>query len=164
MQHLKDECVFTFPEVDAWVVASTHVDDIFTLANEAGESLRKKIKAELIHHMTVDDQCEISWALDTKIERDAEREILTISQKGYIESLLADYQLSDSKGVDTPMISRFKIEECDLPRSEEDIKEVENFPHQKIIGSLWWLAGISRPDICMATHYAATWSAKRSIK
>ena len=62
------------------------------------------------------------------------------------------------------MIPGFKIEECDLPRSEEDIKEVENFPYQKIIGSLWWLAGISRPDICMATHFAATWSAKPSIK
>ena len=62
------------------------------------------------------------------------------------------------------MCPGFKIEECDLPQTEEEKKEVNEFPHQKIIGSLWWLAQISRPDICMATHYAATWSAQPSAK
>lgn len=151
--HPKDECVFIFRDGDAWVLTFTHVDDIFVLANAKGHSLRDKIKSELGKHMTVEDKDPDS-ALDTKIERDAGAGVLKISQRAYIESLLAEFRVADSEGVDIPMSPGFKTEENDLLKTEEEKKELENFAHYSAIGSLWWIASVSRPDICMATHYA----------
>ena len=37
----------------------------------------------------------------------------------------------------TVMCPGFKIEECDLSQAQEEMKEVNEFPHQNIIGSLW---------------------------
>src|SRR5690606_35906555 len=33
---------------------------------------------------------------------------------------------------------------------------------KNLIGSLWWLALVSRPDICLAVHKCATWQNKPS--
>ena len=58
--HPKDECVYIFREGDAWVLTSSHVDDIFALANKQGCSLREKIKSELSKHMIVEDKGTVS--------------------------------------------------------------------------------------------------------
>ena len=97
VQHLDEECVFTFCEGDAWVIASAHVDEFLTLANDAGIILRTMIKAKLLHYITFD------------------RAEYGVLKSTYSKSLLADFQLSVSRGIDTLMYPNLKIEECDLP-------------------------------------------------
>ena len=42
--------------------------------------------------------------------------------------------------------------EADLPVSENDKAKAAKFPFHQVIGKLWWLALISRPDIVFAVH------------
>ena len=59
------------------------------------------------------------------------------------------------------MVPGFIISDDDAPKTEAEKVEVAKLPCRQIIGSLWWLAGVSRPDIVMATHYASTWTSKK---
>jgi len=83
-RHLNDECVYVFSEGSGWVIIGTHVDDMFPLFNREGRALRDKIFSFLGKHMTLENKGILSFALDTKIERDAEAGILKISQPTYI--------------------------------------------------------------------------------
>ena len=42
------------------------------------------------------------------------------------------------------------------------MREAAKFPIQSMIGKLWWLAHISRPDIYTAVHKVACWQNKPS--
>src|SRR6185312_2821917 len=95
--NMKDECVFMYREKDAWVYVCTHVDDIFVLYNQTGENIRDKIYDAICKHVVVENRGEIMWALSTKLERDAERGILKISQKADIEAMTRELGLEEAK-------------------------------------------------------------------
>jgi hypothetical protein len=139
----------------------THVDDLFPLFNEKGRNIRNKILGELRKKMEIDDKGTLSWALDTKIERDPEVGILKISQRPYIDSLLKEFSMQNANGRDTPAV-QLEITEKDLPQTTEEKTEINKYPFQKLIGKLWWLALISRPDIHCALHKCAIWQNKPS--
>ena len=73
-----------FKENDSFLVLGTHVDDLFCLFNP-GKTLRDKVLAALRAKMEVDDQGTLSFALDMRIQRDVEKDILKLSQRQYID-------------------------------------------------------------------------------
>ena len=113
--------------------------------------------------MQIEDKGLLSFALDTKIERDTRGGILKISQQTYTQNLLKDFLPSDAPPRETPAIVG-EILEDDLPKTEAEKKEVEQMPVRNVIGRLWWLALISRPDIQCALHRCAVWQNKPSRK
>ena len=167
--HLKDECVFIFRDAktNGWLFLSTHVDDLFPLYNPAGKPLRDKILAALGKEVTVEERGDLSWALSTKIERDPVRGILKISQEEDVNSLLRDHGWEQLGEEDTPASDKpedARILESDLPTTESAKAEAAKFPFRQVIGKLWWLALISRPDIVFTVHRCACWQNKPSAK
>ena len=68
--HPKDDCVFIFrDDRGGWLFLSTHVDDLFP----SGKHLRDRVYEALGRVVEVEDRGLLSWALSTKIERDAQR-------------------------------------------------------------------------------------------
>lgn len=96
-QHPKDECVHVYREGEAWTYVCTHVDDIFTLCNDKGRNIRTKIYNAIGKEVIIEDKGEIGWALSTRIERDADKGILKISQKADIEALVRDLGMEDAR-------------------------------------------------------------------
>ena len=82
-----------------------------------------------------------------------------------MRSIVEKYKDLGLKEYDTPAGETDK-ELCDddLPKSIADKQAVAQFPFQEIVGSLWWLVGMSRPDIAVATQKAAKWATKGSIR
>ena len=162
-KHPKDESVYLFREGEGFLFLGTHVDDLFPLFNKQGELIRDKILDALKQRMTIDNKGELRFALDTKIERDRERGILKISQQAYTENLLKEYNMHESNSRETPaMLS--ELTESDLPKTESEKKEADAYPVRNLIGRLWWLVLISRPDLNCAVHKCATWQNKPSSK
>jgi hypothetical protein len=113
--------------------------------------------------MTVENKGILSFALDTKIERDAEKGILKISQPVYIAGIVQEFNRENPlKTRDTPSSGTTITEEI-LPQTEEEKEKVAKLPIRNLIGKLWWLALISRPDIQMPLHQAALWQNKHHI-
>ena len=67
--------MFVFRHGDAFMYLCTYVDDLFPLFNRPGKIFRDQVLAALKQKMTIDNKGKISWAFDTKIERDAARQI-----------------------------------------------------------------------------------------
>ena len=148
-----DNCVYLCRTTDGgWCVACTHVDDIFCLFNPRGKECRDRLYEKISQTVEIENLGPVSWALKTHILRDREKGIVKISQEGYILSLLK------KKGLE-PNFNEKSI----VPTIEEKISEkfIEKFEVkeksviQSEIGSLWWLAQISRPDIFYALHRCA---------
>jgi hypothetical protein len=160
-RNLKDECVYIFSEGKGVCIIGTHVDDIFPLYNREGEHIRDRIFKKLQESMEIDNRGEISYALDTCIERDREAGTLRISQEKYIGGLIKEFNLQDVAGKDTPAPTT-EITESDLPTTKEEIEKAAQLPIRSAIGKLWWAALISRPDIICSLHKCAAWQNKPS--
>jgi len=146
---------------------STHVDDLFPLYNLQGRKLRDKALAELQKHVTVEERGDVAWALSTKIERDAQRGVLKISQEEDVNSLLREFGLQSIAPVPTPMMDKSadaSMSENDLPKSDDEKQALSGFQFRNIIGKIWWLALVSRPDVAHAVHRCACWQNKPSEK
>ena len=148
-----DPCFwFKISPKNGFCLISTHVDDIFILYDKKGkifcEVLRKKIFSEI----KVENLGPISWALKTAILRDRENGILKISQEQFTGDFLAkDPKILKKSSVTSPNFSEV-FSPCEvLDKVDESLK----LDFQKDIGSFWWLAQISRPDIFYAVHRCA---------
>jgi hypothetical protein len=105
---------------------------------------------------------EISWALKTSIQRDREKGIIKISQTQFCQEFLDSRGVKAAEAVATPTITSgpdLKMEETD--KLDEELK---NFNFYSEVGSLWWLAQISRPDIFYAVHRASKFQNRPSRK
>ena len=83
-------------------------------------------------------------------ERDPIKGILKISQEEDINSLLREFGLGDVALAQTPMLDKggdADMSDDDLPKTDEEKQSLTNFQFRNIIGKIWWLAMISRPDV-----------------
>jgi hypothetical protein len=151
-----------FREGDSILLIGTHVDDLFLFFNTGGKIIKEKVFEHLSKKMEVDNKGKLNFALDTKIERNNEKGTLKISQTKFIENLVKNYE-DQTRIFETPA-SLIEITEEDLPRNTQEAKQLEKIPFQSLIGSLWWLAQISRPDIFCALHKCAVWQNRPSVK
>ena len=71
--------------------------------------------------------------------------------------------MKDAAGKGTPAPHE-DITEKDLPVTEEDKKVAASMPVRNLIGKLWWVARVSRPDIVCALHKCAVWQNRPSQK
>jgi hypothetical protein len=86
---------------------------------------------------------------------------MRISQPAYAKKLAEAYGMMSKRMVTTPGLPG-ELKETDVPTKEEERKEAEKLPVRSVIGKLWWLARISRPDIFCALHKCAMWQNKPS--
>ena len=150
-----DPCVYLsrFDE-RAWCVACTHVDDIFCLFNREGRRSRDKLFATLGSRVDVENLGAVSWALKTHVLRDRVAGIIKISQEAYTLALLKKRGFEPAPSGQSNVVPTFDKDK--LSSKEEDkypLREMSDY--QSDIGSLWWLAQISRPDIYYALHRAS---------
>jgi hypothetical protein len=157
--HPNDECLYIFTEKDEKLFIGTHVDDLFFLCSPKGKSIRDKVINTLKQKMTVEEKGEMTFALDVRIQRDVDKGLLKLSQREYIENLLKSYDITTEKPTPSPLRN---LSEDDVPKSEEEKREAAQLPIQSMIGKLWWLALISRPDIYTAVHQCACWQQQPS--
>jgi hypothetical protein len=155
-----DPCVYLAQKASAWCMVSTHVDDIFVLCNEKGCELRDGLFSGFQKYVEIDNLGPISWALKTMIQRDRVSGIIKISQEQYTKDFLASRGIKESAPV--PAVTSGP----DLTMEETDTldSELKDYPFQSDIGSLWWLANISRPDIFYAVHRCSKWQNRPSRK
>ena len=77
-----------------------NVDDILLATNDL--NLLRDTKKFLSNNFDMKDLGNASYVLGIQIYRDRSKDILGLSQKGYIEKLLQRYGMQDCKPLDTP--------------------------------------------------------------
>lgn len=142
-QGIADQCLYSRKEEDGSITyVLLYVDDLL-VAGQSAEST-EKVSRELQNYFDIKDLGDVSHYLGIQVERQANGSFL-LNQKAKITKLLEDHGLLESKPVATPMETGFlsagTTESAELPN---------NTLYRKAIGSLLYIATVSRLDIAVA--------------
>lgn len=153
-QCLADSCVFRLMEGGAVVlILVVHVDDIFAVGkkercDQFGEDLNKMVPVKNLG--------ELQWYSGCFYERDREAGRLKISQQTYTEELGEKFGVQ--WGGSIPLATTCKLWEFEV--DEPNVGRI----FRELIGSLLWIALLSRPDIVNAVRAIARYcSAPKAI-
>ena len=145
-----DACYYISDDKGRWIFISTYVDDLFVLSNSS------QFKADLFSHLKtrvpLKDMGTVECALSMNIQTDRKAGLLKISNRPYAELLLKKFGLNGCTPAPTPMVIDSPLSPLDWPTEDSVKEEMKRLPFRQLLGSLWWLAWCSRPDILVAVH------------
>ena len=127
------------------IIIPVFVDDI-TIAAKSKDAIQR-VKDDLRTHFKLRDLGPTSWLLGVKIERDHSKHSLSISQQQYTLDILERYGFSDCDPVGTPMDPGLHLSAEMGPKTSSEVREMQDIPYDQAVGSLFYLAVATRPDI-----------------
>jgi hypothetical protein len=139
-----DHCVYTRTIEGKTSYITVWVDDLLLLTEDTAEM--EELKQSLRQKFTITDFGEPTLLIGLEINRDHANRTISISQASYIDRMLRQYGMEKSNPVSTPMDPNVTL------TKREDTAEVElderlNSSFAAVVGSLLYLAIVSRPDI-----------------
>lgn len=138
-----EPCVYIKRNDSIYTIVTLYVDDFFIFSNDVQET--EFLKAELDSRFSIKDLGSIKECLGMKVDFDKDKGILTLSQTSYIDQLLKQFNMSECKVAKTPIEPKLKL--------EPDDQNKEKLPFKNLIGSLMYLAVLTRPDIAFSVSY-----------
>ena len=149
-----DPSLYIYDRDNVKVIVPVFVDDI-TLASKSNEALDKFV-VELGTHFKLRDLGPTSLLLGVEISRDRVNRTICLSQKQYILNKLHEFKMADCNPIGTPMLPGLKLSSEQCPQTSDDKEEMKNIPYINAVGSLLYLAILTRPDIAYAASVLAT--------
>ena len=141
-----DKCFYIKETDEGKIMLSDHVDDM--LLTFPSIAWRKWFEEAMNKFQLVSQYDEVSY-LGIQIKREKNGDI-TLSQKGYIQSMLKRYGLESMKKVP----KRPSTE--DLTKEDEEGKQVSSKEYLSLVMGLMYAARFTRPDVAFSVAYLAT--------
>lgn len=139
-----EPCLYIKRQNNLLTVVALYVDDFFIFSNDVNNT--NMLKEYLNAQFKVKDLGEARQSLGVRIVRDYDKGCITLDQETYIDQILKKFNMSECKSVDTPMDKNVCLENSNNTCNE-------NIPYQRLIGSLMYLAVLTRPDIAYAVSF-----------
>ena len=127
------------------IMVLVYVDDLLLASNS--KSAIQCVKTELVTHFSLHDLGLALSILGMKIKRDWVCQSISLSQLGYIESILESYTMQDCNLALTPIDKDQKLSihlSLDTPEKKAEMKHI---PYHKLIRKLLYLAVATCLDI-----------------
>lgn len=151
-----DQCIYFLEGKENILIVTIYVDDILIFSDS--DELDLDIRNKLSGTFKMKDLGEASSILGIRITRNKKLNTITIDQESYVQRILKKFNMDDCKPVHTPLETGLKLSKEMSPTSEEEREEMIHIPYRQAIGSLLFLAMISRPDICYAVNALSRYS------
>lgn len=139
-----DKCVFraTINEVEIWLALCVDDGMLMSTCSDTLALVIKELSSQF--EIKIDNS---NYFIGIEITRDKQNKRMTLSQQGYIERVLAKFNMQDCNPQIIPADPSL-----DLQRSNEDKGQQRtlNVPYREAVGSLMFLAVVTRPDIAFA--------------
>ena len=131
---------------------AVYVDDLLIVGPSKEEI--QKVKDTLNKEFQMTDLGPCQYYLGMRIRRDRPNRTIYLSQQGYLERILKDFDMWESKPVATPLDnSRFETAEEGYECKPEDRKR-----YQSAVGSLMYAMLGTRPDIAFAVSVVSRYA------
>jgi len=140
-----DYSVYVYRRGDDRIMMPIHVDDLLLASNS--KAAIQRVKSDLTTHFKIHDQGPTTSILGIKIERDRAARTISLSQPGYVDSILEQFGMADCNPSLTPMDENQKLSARMSPDTPEGRSEMKAIPYREVIGKLLYLAIATRPDI-----------------
>ena len=143
-----DHSVYVYRRDSVRILLPIHVDNLLLASNS--RSALQSVKSELGSHFKLHDLGPTTSILGMKLVRDRRARTIALSQPGYIESILHDFQMSDCNPSHMPMEESLRLSSSMSPKSVEERLAMKDIPYRELVGKLLYLAVATRPDISYA--------------
>lgn len=129
-------------------ITCTYTDDVTGISStpEGGALARR----ELTQSYKTKDLGDAKLILGIRIDRDREAGTLTISQRAYLERVLARYGMSNCSPQYTPLPVGVILEKSQVPTTTEDHQYMKDKPYREVLGSVMYAQIATRPDLSYA--------------
>lgn len=138
-----DYCLYVLIDEDDIVYLILFVDDLLICCKN-----KRKIdiiNSKLSKRFQMKDMGKIKNYLGINIDYNNNENIMTLSQKIYIESLARKYKIENSKLYNTPMETNLRLEQAKVVRND--------IGYRNLIGALLYISSATRPDISFSVNY-----------
>lgn len=147
-----DECLYYMNVANDLLLVCLYVDDI--LIGHPDESQVIRLMAALNIKYQVKNLGAPSQFLGMHIERPNDDEFL-ISQSAYIQEALYRFAMLPVRPTPTPMVPHTRLDTLTSAASDDEVAEMRKVPYRQVVGSLLYLARVSRPDIGFTVNQLA---------
>lgn len=128
-------------------IVCLYVDDFFVFTNSKPDFV--DLRQRLGKVFKINDLGEIKNCLGMRVNYDKENNVMTLDQEHYVDQLLKNFGMVDSKDVNTPMENGLNLAKIDVDCKDQ----ICSVPYQQLIGSLMYLSVLTRPDISFSVSY-----------
>jgi hypothetical protein len=125
-----------------------------TLASKSPAAIDKYVQL-LSQHFKCRDLGVTRFLLGVAVERDCSTHTIKLHQHQFILDLLEKYGMSDCKPVQTPLPPKLILSHSMSPSTQEEKDLMSEVPYLSAVGSLQYLAIMTRPDIAHSVAYLA---------
>ncbi|OJT08525.1 Retrovirus-related Pol polyprotein from transposon TNT 1-94 [Trametes pubescens] len=130
----------------ALIVASS-VDDL-TIAGT--KDLAFGFKADISARFEMSDLGAMRWILGIEVRRDRSARMIAISQRSYLDAIVARFNLENANTASTPLQPGGGLGHHQSPATPRQYEDMRDVPYREAVGSLMYAAMGSRPDITFA--------------
>lgn len=93
------------------------------------------------------DLGEVHWLLGVEIRCNRAKQMVSLSQGTYVQTLLGQFGLENVNTVTLPMDPGIHLSKSQSPNAESEKDDMANIPYCELIGSLMYTAIATHPDI-----------------
>lgn len=140
-----DQCIYFSIEGKNILIVAIYVDDILIFFNDPKRE--QNLRNNLSSSFKMKFIGKVSSILGIRVIRDYAKNTISIDQSNYIGGILKRFNMSDCNPAPTPIDVNQKISMKMSPDGDKERREMMGIPYREAIGSLLYLAMISRPDI-----------------
>jgi hypothetical protein len=145
---VEEPCVYKKVSGCAILFLVLYVDDIFLIENDI--PLLEVIKSSLIKSFSMKDLGEAAYILGIKIYRDRSKRLIRLSQYAYIDNILNQFNMQDSKKDFLPMLHDITLSKNQCPSTPVEQERMRMIPYALAIGFIMYTMLCMHPDVSYA--------------
>lgn len=144
-----DNCIYISRKNHEELYLALYVDDGLALSTSTKvldqflEELRAKFEVKIN---------EPRYFVGLEIERNRGKRSIKIYQTNYIQKVIDKFRMSDAKIASVPLDPTIKYSSNMCPKSTEEKAAMADKPYNELLGSLQFIANLTRPDIAYAIN------------
>ena len=123
-----------------------YVDNILLIGNDVG--VMSVIKIQLSSQFDMKDLGEANFILEIKLWRDRKNRMLGLSQAGYIDKILEQFSMQNSKRGLLLFRHGLPLYDDQRPKTLQEENMMRQIPYASVVGSLMYAMLCTRPNIC----------------
>ena len=132
-----DCCVYyKLVKTDLYIYLLLYVDDMLVACKSRTEI--EALKQLLNSEFDMKDLGQAKKILGMEIRRNRERGTMFLTQRKYLERVLATFGMTDCKSVKTPLAAHFKLSSLQCPKSYQENDEMSAVPYVNVVGCMMY--------------------------
>ena len=143
-----EPCVYKKISGSAIVFLVLYFDDILLIGNDI--PTLQNVKSWLGKCFSMKDFGEAAYILWIKIYRDRYKRLIGLSQSNYIDKVLKQFSMQDSKRGYFPMSHGITLSKSQCPNTKDEQERMSKIPIASAIGCIMYSMLCTRPDVSYA--------------